>query len=229
MPTTPEAPRPDARQFPATMPNTPGWATHSDANSFPDLRGVADEKREVMDITNGRIPIEALDLPSVDQVVNSLRSCSIAHFACHGSTNHTDPSNSGLVLQKQRDGQKAERDWLTVHKISELSLTHARIAYLSACSTAENKAGQLSDEVIHVVSGFQVAGFPHVIGCLWPSKDGVCLQVAGGFYKSLMRRRAMGWDGRDVASALREAVMAVQRTERKPRPLAWAQFVHYGA
>jgi hypothetical protein len=31
---------------------------------------------------------------------------------------------------------------------------------------AQNKAEGLSDEVIHVVSGFQVAGFQHVIGCL---------------------------------------------------------------
>jgi CHAT domain-containing protein len=88
---------------------------------------------------------------------------------------------------------------------------------------------KLSDEVIHVVSGFQVAGVPQVVGCLWPSKDGVCLQVASGFYKSLLQRGEMGWDDRDVASAVREAVVSVQRTERKPRPLAWAQLVHYSA
>ena len=29
----------------------------------------------------------------------------------------------------------------------------------------ENSAAWLSDEVIHVVSGFQVAGFPHVVAC----------------------------------------------------------------
>lgn len=229
MPTTPKAPRPSARQFLSMMLNTPGHIPQLSANPFPDLCGVTDEKQIVMEATNGRMPIEALDSPSVDQIVNSLRACSIAHFACHGSTNHTDPSSSGLVLQKRGEGNEAEQDWLTVNKISELNLTHARIAYLSACSTAEIKAVRLWDEVIHVVSGFQVAGFPHVIGCLWPSNDGVCVKVAGGFYESLLRRGTMGRDGRDVASALRDAVMAVRRTERKPRPLAWAQFVHYGA
>jgi CHAT domain-containing protein len=136
------------------------------------------EKKKIMDITNGRIPIEPLDLPSVDEVVDSLRSCHIAHFACHGSTDRADPSNSGLLFQKRGESQEAEQDRLTVHRISELqSLAHARIAYLSACSTAENKAARLSDEVIHVVSGFQVAGFPHVVGCLWPSVDDVCVEI----------------------------------------------------
>ncbi|KAL5344725.1 hypothetical protein ACLOAV_010417 [Pseudogymnoascus australis] len=66
MPTTPETPRLNARQFPATLPNTTDQALYVDADPFPNLHGVADEKREVMDITRGRMPIEALDLPSVD-------------------------------------------------------------------------------------------------------------------------------------------------------------------
>jgi len=35
--------------------------------------------------------------------------------------------------------------------------------------------------VIHVVSGFQVAGSAHVIGCLWPSLDTVCVEVVRQF------------------------------------------------
>ena len=57
---------------------------------------------------------------------------------------------------------------MTVRDISQATLEHAQIAYLSACSTVENKVAQLANEVIHVGSGFQVAGFRHVIGCLWP-------------------------------------------------------------
>ncbi|KAH7357695.1 hypothetical protein B0T11DRAFT_354195 [Plectosphaerella cucumerina] len=41
--------------------------------------------------------------------------------------------------------------------------------------TAQNKSDRLSDEVIHVVRGFQVAGFPHIVGCLWPPNDRNCL------------------------------------------------------
>ncbi|KAK3934876.1 CHAT domain-containing protein [Diplogelasinospora grovesii] len=120
-----------------------------------------------------------------------------------------------------------KQDRLTVRRVSELSLAGARLAYLSACSTVENKAARLADEVIHVVSGFQVAGFPHVVGCLWPSIDRVCVEVARRFYSSL-GQGSQGWDDRAVASSLREAVMAVRATEMG-MPLAWAQFVHYGA
>ncbi len=59
--------------------------------------------------------------------------------------------------------------------MSKLSLAHARIVYPSVCPTAEHKAARLSREAIHVVSGFQVAGFPRVMGCLWPSIDRVCV------------------------------------------------------
>ena len=82
------------------------------------------------------------------------------------------PSNSGLILlqlQKSSNepGEVFEQDRLTAHRIADLQLRHTQIAYLSAC---ENKAVQLSAEVIHVVSGFQVAGFPHVVGLpmIWP-------------------------------------------------------------
>ena len=114
-----------------------------------------------------------------------------------------------------------------MYRVLGLSLAYARIAYLSACSTAENKAARLSDEVIHVVSGFQVAGFPHVVGCLWPSNDRVCVEIASGFYGSLFRK-GTGWNGREVASAVWEAIMAVRELEMD-MPLAWAQFVHFGA
>jgi CHAT domain-containing protein len=48
-------------------------------------------------------------------------------------------------------------------------LKGAKLAYLSACSTAENKIDQLADEVIHLASAFQVAGFRHVAGAMWVS------------------------------------------------------------
>jgi hypothetical protein len=79
-----------------------------------------------------------------------------------------------------------------------------------------------------VVSGFQVAGFGHVIGCLWPSVDRVCVEVARGFYSSLFHQGGIRGDNRDVAIALHEGVKRVWVSDLK-QPLNWAQFLHYGA
>ncbi|KAM7191176.1 CHAT domain containing protein, partial [Rhypophila sp. PSN 637] len=181
----------------ATMSTTPG------SPKPPDLPGVAKEKQKILDITGRHLLTESIDQPSVNRLIERLPHCSIAHFA------------------------SPEQDRLTVQMVSELSLTHARLAYLSACSTAENKAPQLIDEVIHVVSGFQVAGFPHIVGCLWPSNDRVCVEVASGFYTTLLGKGEMRWHNDDVAAALLKAVNMVRENERS-MSLNWAQFVHYG-
>ncbi|KAK0649103.1 CHAT domain-containing protein [Cercophora newfieldiana] len=204
-----------------TMPSTPQGANQKKP---ANLRGVEEEKTQVTTIANGRMDVQHLNLPSVDDVVDKLPRCSIAHFACHGTNDRADPSNSGLILQKKPIGKdEAEQDRLTVRRISELSLAGAQIAYLSACSTAENESGGwLSDEVIHVVSGFQVAGFPHVVGCLWSSVDHACVSVASEFYRLLLSGGdAAKWSGVEVAGAVQAAVLAL-REEYRDMPLFWA-------
>jgi CHAT domain-containing protein len=153
----------------------------------------------------------------------------MAHFACHGISDPTDPSKSGLVLQRFASDGTLEQDHLSVYRISQLRLRHAQIAYLSACSTAENKSVKLRDEMIHIVSGFQVAGFPHVVGSLWPAGDEECVNVARFFYSSLFEHGGMpDIRGRRVACTLQQAVMKI-RAEDIDMPLNWAQFVHFGA
>lgn len=207
----------------ATMPVTPGMKPGLDR-----LPGVLDEKRSVMEILRHYTTVEEIEQPSTEAVIHSVEECNIGHFACHGRTNHIDPSSSGLILQRKDESGSAVQDVLTVHDLSEINLQHAQLAYLSACSTAENKAAHLADEAIHVVSGFQVAGFPHVIGCLWPSVDRVCVEVARGFYASLVEQGVLRLESGGIAAALHTSVMEGRAKDWK-QPLNWAQFVHYGA
>ncbi|KAH6974920.1 CHAT domain-containing protein [Ilyonectria destructans] len=211
----------------ATMPTSPKGRAEKRAPK--DLPGVREEMEEILNSARSHIRTTVLTHPSADQVLEALKTSRIAHFACHGTSDNSDPSKSSLILQKKstQPGEASEQDRLTVHRVSELRLRHAQIAYLSACSTAENKAARLSDEVIHVVSGFQVAGFPHVVGCLWPAGDSECVDVAKRFY-SLVLQRNQSAINNEVASALQEAVMAVRAADLT-MPLNWAQFVHYGA
>ena len=204
----------------ATMPTTPEMA---------DLAGVTEEAHAIKDVISDRFLLPPLELqyPTSKTILQNLRSCNFVHFACHGVADPHDPSNSGTIFQREVSG-KLKQDILTVRDISKIDLWNNSVAYLSACSTAENKATFLSEEAINLVTGFQVAGFRHVVGCLWPSMDKVSTLVAKEFYTLLFRNSAHGWKESDVvANALREAVMKSWKTSLR-QPLSWAPFVHYG-
>jgi CHAT domain-containing protein len=122
---------------------------------------------------------------------------------------------------------------------TELSHEKARLAYLSACSTAENSAQALVDEVIYVASAFQLAGFPHVIGTMWEAEDNAAIAIAARFYENLFQSSSTdeAWEDAEVAYALHKAVEALKsngfpNTKRKRNlycdPIAWAAFIHVG-
>lgn len=211
------AEQPQRKLLLVTMPVTPG------APKPKDLPGVTDEVAKIVEATHGAVATEHLEYPSVSDVLQQLQqeACAIMHFACHGVSNAADPSNSHLILVN--DG---EQDRLSVKDISR-SNTRAQLAYLSACSTASNPAADLADEVIHIASGFQLAGFNHVMAALWPAESGVCTEVAADFYRALFDG-AGGGGHRKIRMAWHEAVRAAQVKYRRT-PVRWAQFVHLGA
>jgi len=204
------------------MPKTP---------SASDLPGTRAERSEVIAAMGPSVSIQTLEYPDVASAMTQLQECNIAHFACHGVSDPVDPSRSGLILQTARTStQELRQDILSVREVSQAHLSRAEIAYLSACSTAQNQAIRLLDEVLHVVSGFQVAGFRHVVGCLWPSDDKVCVDVAKSFYSELGQGGTARYNDRATALALHKAVVKIrERNEYRKRPLLWAQYVHFGA
>ncbi|TQM10794.1 CHAT domain-containing protein [Pseudonocardia kunmingensis] len=145
-----------------------------------------------------------------DAVVGALAAAGWAHFACHAVSDPLSPSESRLLLHDRP---------LAVRDISRLRLRHAELAFLSACSTARGHE-ELADEAIHIASAFQVAGYRHVVGTLWPVLDATSARLAADFYE---RHRA----GAPAA----EALHAVVRELRDAHPLlasTWAAHVHSG-
>jgi CHAT domain-containing protein len=125
------------------MPKTPGAG---------DLPGTREEISEVIAALGPSVSIETLEYPDVASAMIRLQECNVAHFACHGVSDPVGPSRSGLILQTARTAtEEPNADILSVGEVSQAQLSQAEIAYLSACSTAQNKATQLSDEVLHVV------------------------------------------------------------------------------
>ncbi|KAJ9492874.1 hypothetical protein VN97_g389 [Penicillium thymicola] len=204
-----------------TMGNTPGAG---------DLPGVISEKSTVLEILGPSVQVEILDQPDSASVIRQIPESNIAHFACHGASNWLYPSQSGLLLQTDAksspDAETPTQDILSFEKLCKSNLMQGEIAYLSACSTAENNVVPLMDEMLHVVSGFQVAGFRHVIGSLWPSNDDVCVEVARSFYAELCRSGTLQYTDRDIAIAFHKAALALaMNDDYQRRPLHWAHTV----
>jgi len=208
------------RMLIVAMPATPG------AGRLPHVAQEVDRLRRrfpeaavlVNESTDPAVVTE--DTPTRARVLDRLPEYSIAHFACHGSSDAADPSRSMLHLH---DHQTAP---LTVASLGPVRLENARLAYLSACRTAYNAAPELADESIHLTSAFQLAGYPHVVGTLWEVDDQVATEIADAFYANLDTGR--GIDTARAARAVHDAVRQVR--DRLPgAPSLWAAHIHAGA
>ncbi|MGW3951622.1 CHAT domain-containing protein [Streptomyces sp. NPDC004752] len=147
---------------------------------------------------------------TADAVRAALASHASAHFACHATSDPDDPSAGHLLLH---DGP------LSVLDVSALDLSHVRLAVLSACETSLG-AHRIPDESLHLVSAFQLAGYPQVVGTLWQVNDHVARLVAVDLHQGIA-------DGEDVATALHHAVRRCR--ERYPRtPTLWAAYLYSG-
>ena len=160
-------------------------------------------------------------------VLDNLSSCNIAHFSCHGFTDPRNPCNSHLLLTSP---EGTEADPLRIKELSNRNLDRSMLAYLSACHTANYTSKTLLDEAIHIASGFQLAGFPHVIGTLWEANDLKAREVATKFYEILFDSldSGRGFEDGIVAEALHKAVASL-RKEFEDNPILWAPFIHLGA
>ncbi|MGW6603905.1 CHAT domain-containing protein [Streptomyces sp. NPDC055036] len=152
-------------------------------------------------------------------VVSALPRHAYAHFACHALGDPERPSDSLLVLHDH-----TERP-LTVRDLARLRLPSVRLAYLSACDTLRTSP-ELADEAVHIVSAFQMAGFPHVVGSLWHIDDTIGAAVARRVYEDLYTDDSTLDVGR-TSQALHATVRALRDTY-PATPSLWACQVHAG-
>jgi tetratricopeptide (TPR) repeat protein len=166
-----------------------------------------------------------LDHPDPALVLENIPFHSFIHFACHGASISSDPSQSGLLLV--RDERAA---MLTVSQLERVDTGRGAVAYLSACSTAQQPDGKLADEAIHLANTFQALGFQHVVGTMWGAKDSAAGEVAKRFYAKLTPEDGVGLGHIGVATALHEAMLEYREVtagEGKDM-LAWSPFIHIG-
>lgn len=160
-----------------------------------------------------------------------LPAYNIFHAACHGIPDPFDPAQSHLRLFRQTTDPADDVrniDKLTVSTISRITTSNSVLAFLSACSSAEVLVPMLLDEGLQIANAFQLAGFPHVIGTLWPAYDVVCPKVAEVFYGFLAKYTTNEpLTSGLIAIALQQALMSI-RKDSASLPLKWAMFIHQG-
>ncbi|CUS09062.1 unnamed protein product, partial [Tuber aestivum] len=181
------------------MPETPG------ATKLP---GVSEEVLNILDSSaKSSIETTLLSSPTPVEVLERIKHHEIVHFACHG-VSCSNPSDSHLVLFNQ---DRISADKLMARDISKLVTQSAQIAYLSACSSARNPSADLADEVIHLASAFQLAGFSHTFANMWETDDQASSEVARDFYNLLLQDRGNGEDDHQrIAIAFHKAVKKVR-------------------
>ena len=160
-------------------------------------------------------------IPTRANVLAHLPGCAIAHFACHGASDPSDPSKSLLLLHDHNSAP------LTVASLAPVQLDQLQLVYLSACRTAFTPAVELLDEAIHLTSAFQLAGSRHVIGTLWEIADATAMDIVTTFYGELHANPGT-LDTDRAARALHNAARTV-RDAYPHTPFLWAAYVHAGA
>ncbi|MFI8192084.1 CHAT domain-containing protein [Streptomyces sp. NPDC085946] len=202
------------RPLVVAMPETPGERP---------LDFAADEAEVCAEHLAGAVVLQAPERPPTRAgVLRLLPGCPVAHFACHGDSTAEDPSRHRLLLHDHAEAP------LTVADLASVRLDHARLAYLSACETAVSYDGLLFDEAIQLASAFQLCGFRHVVGTLWPVVDDTAVEFAEAFYTALRPAPGAAPDTGRAPYALHSAVRELRA--RLPRaPSLWASHVHTGA
>ncbi|KAH7013791.1 TPR domain-containing protein [Ilyonectria destructans] len=141
-----------------------------------ELRYAPQEIDKIEDLCNSMHLHAIRPRPYRNDVLCALNDCKIFHFAGHGHSNQSDPSESSLLLSDRS---------LTVASLFELKLQiqGPYLAYLSACGTGQTIREELVDEGLHLVGACQLAGFQNVIGTLWEVNDSSCVDVAVRTYE----------------------------------------------
>ncbi|MEU6665392.1 CHAT domain-containing protein [Streptomyces sp. NPDC046727] len=190
------------------MPRTPGQA--------PLARTVAETEAAVAASGGGRLIGPDATRAAVR---GALLNAAVVHFACHADSDPEDAAAGRLLLA---DGD------LHVGEIAELHLESAELAYLSACGTARGSASPaFVDEVIHLASVFQLAGYTQSVATLWEVGDAFAAEAAAAFHRILAPALPASAP-LPAALALHDTVRAL-RAARPERPWTWGALVHAGA
>jgi CHAT domain-containing protein len=202
---------------PTTLPNRQMLAV-----ALPAESALPGTSKELDCIVNrvGSSNVEKLveSKATLENVIAGLKKSSFVHFACHGVQNPRNPNQSALLLAKSSR--------LTLSRLHQLSLPHARLAFLSACQTAAGDE-TLVQESVHLAAGMLSAGYRGVIATMWSIMDSDAPVIADEVYAQLFKDSDP--DPTQAARALDKAVKKLIKDSNGTKScLQWVPFIHIG-
>jgi CHAT domain-containing protein len=153
---------------------------------------------------------------TAEEVLRLMPEATILHLACHGVQNAKEPLKSGFIMHDKM---------MKVADLMRLKLPNARLAFLSACETAQGDMEQ-PDEALHLAATMLYAGFKSVIGTMWSMGDVDGPVVAKVVYEELFAGSSDMVDLDVVPYALDTAVRKLRAQGLEPS--RWAPYIHIG-
>jgi CHAT domain-containing protein len=153
---------------------------------------------------------------TAEEVIQLLPNATILHLACHGIQDASNPLDSGFIMHDKM---------MQVGDLIRLNLPQARLAFLSACETAQGDF-ERPDEALHLAATMLYAGFKSVIGTMWSMGDIDGPVVAETVYKELFAGDGDTLDFEVVPYALDAAVQRLRTQGLEPS--RWAPYIHIG-
>ncbi|KAI0311368.1 CHAT domain-containing protein, partial [Amylostereum chailletii] len=151
-----------------------------------------------------------------DSVLGAVADHDWIHLACHAHQHPQDPTQSAFLLHNSQ---------LELLSIMQHLFKHTELAFLSACQTVTGDE-KLIEEVVHLVAGMLMAGYPSVVATMWSIKDKDAPIIVKEFYSRLMEEG--GHDRRKVAYALHAAVKRLRDEVGEKNFVRWVPFIHIG-
>ncbi len=149
----------------------------------------------------------------------------VLHFATHGLLDGQNPMYSHLTLS-QGAGEAHEDGLLEAREIINMDL-NAELAVLSACQMARGWVGA-GEGVIGMSWAFFVAGVPTIVASQWKVDSVSTTSLMIDFHRRLTSRGSDTRARPQKAESLRQASLALLRSERYRHPFYWAGFVMVG-
>jgi len=148
----------------------------------------------------------------------ALKDYSYLHFATHGIVDETSPELSRIFLQSSSDSEDGN---LFTGEIYNLEL-NANLVTLSACQTGLGKISK-GEGVIGLSRALVYAGAKSIIVSFWSVADESTAQLMTEFYRQMLEHPESNY-----SQNLRNAKLALMKTDNYKSPYYWAPFVLIG-